>query len=179
MHEQRPPISSSQPNKGLSGVIKFVIVASIGIVFLMSALIAFVFYVGVAGPEIEVLAGTQVPTRYVDTIRNLGVLDRDEEIIFFYSDALVDITDGFYLLTDRKVVVYSTTYSEPAILIPFDDIQELNIEYDESFFTDSAIWITRTDGSAVSFPVSSEAGGDKRFYEALVERKERAVGSGR
>ena len=86
----------------------------------------------------------------------------------------MDITDGFYLLTDRKVVVYSTTYFEPAILIPFDDIQELSIEYDESFFTDSVVWITRADGSTVSFPVSSEGGGDKRFYKALVERKERA-----
>lgn len=179
MHEQRLPISDAPSSKGLSGVIKFFIVVGVGLSALMAMFVAFVFYVGVAGPEIEVLAGPQVQARFMDTIRATGVLESDEEIIFFYSDAVLDITTGFYLLTDRKVVVYSTAYSEPALLVPFGDIQELDIEYDEGFFTDSVVWVTRTDGSTVSFPLSSEGGGDRRFYEALAERQERAASSGR
>lgn len=127
-------------------------------------------YIGVMGPPIEVIAGAQVPQRFTGTIRDLGLLEADEEIVYFYSDALVDITAGFYLLTDRKVVVYSTLYEEPAILVPFGDISKLDVEFDDSFLTDSMIWITRKNDSTVSFPVSSEQGGDRQFYEALEAR---------
>lgn len=179
MQEQRLPISNAQPKNGLNGVIKFVIVSGVACMFLMGAFVSFVFYVGAAGPEIEVLAGAQVQARFMDTIRGTGVLASDEEVIFFYSDAILDITDGFYLLTNQKVVVYSTAYSKPALLVPFDEIEELSIEYDEGFFTDSVIWITCTDGTTVSFPVSSEGGGDRRFFEALAERHKEAVTSSR
>ena len=130
-----------------------------------------IVYVGIVTPPIEVLSGAQLPQRFASTIRDLGLLESDEQIIYFYSDAIIDITEGFYLLTDRKVVVYSTLYDEPAILVPFSDISKLDVEFDESFLTDSMIWITRENDSTVSFPVSSEKGGDKQFYEALEARE--------
>lgn len=146
------------------------IAGAVGFALLTGAFLVFIFYIGTAGVPVEVLAGAQLPTDYLETIRETGVLDDDEDVVFFYSDALMDIRDGFYLLTDRKVVVYSATYSDPAIPVPFDDIRDLEVEFDDSFLADSTVWITRSDGSTVSFPLSSERGGDKRFYEALEVR---------
>ena len=89
----------------------------------MGAVCATCLYVGTVGPDTKVLSGRQVPARFLAQIRELDLLEPNEQIQYFYSDALVNIEDGFYLLTDRKVVVYSRTYEEPAVLVPFCEIE--------------------------------------------------------
>ncbi len=142
----------------------------VGAVVLLGLLV----YIGTVGPDIKVLPGPQVPKRFVEKIDKLAVLEPDEQIRFFYSDALVDIEEGFYLLTDRKVVVYSNRFVEPAILVPFEEIESVEIAYDDSFWTDSQITLYLSDATYVYFPVSSEVGGDKLFHKALTESIEAA-----
>ncbi len=138
------------------------------VTFVVVVLLSLVIYVGIVGPDIEVVPGAQLPERFLSKIRALDLLEPGEQVKFFYSDALVNIEDGFYLFTERKVVVYKSEYEQPALILPFAEIKDMDIEFSEStFWEDSQVYLTLADNSVVSFPVSSESGGDKRFYEAL------------
>jgi hypothetical protein len=86
----------------------------------------------------------------------------------------MDIEEGFYLLTDRKVVVYSRRFEEPAILVPFDEIVEVEGDWSDDWLTDSQITLLLKDDTYVTFPASMEGGGDKRMYEALLKNVEAA-----
>jgi hypothetical protein len=126
------------------------------------------------GPDTKVLGGRQIPNRYVEQIQSLGILDPDEQIDYFYSDAMFNIEDGFYLLTDRRVVIYSRTFDEPAILVPYEEIEDVEGEFSNDWMQDSYILLTLKDGTGLSFPASPEVGGDRHVFDALKKRLEQA-----
>lgn len=136
---------------------------ALGCVALLSGLI----YIGTAGPDIEVVPGAQVRKSFVSKIQALDLLEPDEKLLFFYSDALVDIENGFYLLTDRKVVVYRKDYAQPKVIVPITGIRDMDASWSDSFWEDSRITLTLADDSQVWFPLSRENGGDKAFFDTL------------
>lgn len=90
-----------------------------------------------------------VRQQIVNTMRETLALDHDEELVYFYSDAMTDITEGFYFVS---VVVYSEQFGdEPLTIIPFDQIEEVTLDRDESFLVDSEITIVMTNGDVVTF----------------------------
>jgi hypothetical protein len=129
-----------------------------------------VMYIGEVAPETSIYTGRQVPKRYLSTVSDLKLLQEDEQIRYFYSDALLDIKDGLYFVTDRNLVIYSSEWEEPAEVMPLTDIIKLDVEYDESFFEDSTVYIETIQGMEISFPLSSEKGLDKKFVEAIREK---------
>ena len=134
------------------------------VTFVAVALIGLLAYAFIVGPDIEVVPGAQVPQRFLSKIRALDLLEPGERVRFFYSDAFINIEEGFYLFTDRKVIVYKKEYEQPAVVVPFSEIKDIDINFAESTWEDSQVYLTLADESVVSFPVSSEAGGEKRFY---------------
>ncbi len=141
------------------------IVVGFAIVLLCSG----VLYIGAVSPEKRVVSGAQLPTRFVDTIRQLELIDDDERIRLFYSDGLIGIKEGMYFVTDRQLVIYSESYEQPAIRIAFDQIKAIDAAYSDSWLSDSSVWVTLKDGAAYVFPLGMEAGGDRRFVETLRE----------
>lgn len=123
--------------------------------------------IGASGPGTEVVPGRQLKSKYVSFATDEGLLDPTEQIQYWYSDAFSDFTDGFYFFTDKKVVVYNKSWEEPAILMPFDSIQNITFHADPSFSEDSQLFLELKDGTFVNFPVSSENGGDQRFHKRL------------
>ena len=157
-----------EEGSGMSkGVKVFLSIVGGGAAVLIVGVLSLLVYIGAVGPKTFIISGQQMDKRFSSTIQDLGVLEEGEQIVFFYSDALIDIENGFYLLTDRKVLVYSAEWVEPAIPVAFSDIEDLDVVYDDSFFVDSQIMITLKNGDYVTFPVSSENGGDKKFFDAL------------
>ncbi|MCG8405611.1 MAG: hypothetical protein MI923_10480 [Phycisphaerales bacterium] len=177
---QAPHYSPAPPpprRTGLSPAAKVLIGVGIGVGVMVFVVFSILAYIGMKGPDTKVVPGRQLPARFVSEIQGLNLLEQREQIEFFYSDALMDIKDGFYLLTDRKVIIYSQYYyGDPAWVIPFSEIADLSVNYDDSFWADSLISITLTDETVATFPVSSEAGGDKRFYNALMKKWKAAQG---
>lgn len=139
------------------------VVLAVGILIILSSL----------GPEAEVISGKQLKAKYVSAIEDLGLLDTDEEILYWYSDALLDFMKGFYFFTNKKVVVYSSDFDNPAIIVFYLDILDINIEYNPSIFVDSQITLLLDDGTEVFFPVSSDNMGDEKFYNQLVSTWQR------
>ncbi len=137
---------------------------------------AFFMYVGAYGPETSVYPGDKVPSRFTDTMKEVGALEEGEEILFFYSDGFTDILDGFYFVSDQRVVIYSPLApGEPLTSISFDEIAELEIYRDESFLSDSEITLTLDNGEYVFVPVSSELGRDRKFFDAIIKRAPDAI----
>ena len=99
--------------------IKFIGLACAAVV---SASVIALFVVGSIAPDTAVYMGRQVPERFMTTIRSLGLLKEGEQIRYFYSDALFDINAGLYFVTDRNLVLYSSEWEDPEIIVPFDSI---------------------------------------------------------
>ncbi len=127
-------------------------------------------WIGIYGPDTAVYAGNSVPQRFILTMRDLGALDEDEQILYFYSDALSDIREGFCFVSDRKAAVYSRDVEPPLTVMHFDEIADVTLYRDDSFLVDSEIIVELNDGRPVSLSVSSETDGDVRFFEALRSR---------
>lgn len=130
-------------------------------------------YLGTYAPDTAVYTGNRIPADFLSTVKSVGALDDDEKILFFYSDAITDIRDGFYFVSDQKVVIYAQQKGDSALnKISFDQIADHDLYRDESFFEDSEITLRLKDGQVLSFPVSSEHDRDQKFFDAIVERVE-------
>lgn len=125
--------------------------------------------IGTLAPETSVYHGHRLPKKYKDEIRSLDLLEPGEEIAYFYTDSFLDIKEGFYYVSDRHLVIYSNQWEEPASIIDFEDIIYLDATYDDSFLNDSYIEVS-TDSMDYWFPVSSEKGLDKTFFNYIKER---------
>ncbi|MDG2384110.1 MAG: hypothetical protein P8N76_20740 [Pirellulaceae bacterium] len=139
-----------------------------GVVLLGFSWLAFV---GIYGPETWVYRGNQVPPRFVRIMSDVGALEEQEKIIFFYSDAMTNIRDGFYFVSDKKVVVYSNAIQpDPLTIIEFEQIEDVTLDRSETVFSDSEINVYAREGWSIWFPVSSEFDRDEEFFEAISQR---------
>lgn len=158
-----------EPKRGLQWWAWLLIIGA-GVLFLScTGILAFVIHIGSVGPETKIYAGNEVPARFTDTMKQLQVLEPGEQIRYFYSDALKDIKQGFYFVSDRKVVVYIESAAKPTTVVKFDQIADAEISPSDSTWVDGSITLTLKDGTIVGFPVSSEQGRDKLFFKAIQE----------
>ena len=165
------PITPPQPPKPPTSTAgKWLIVSGLVFGTVLLTLTGTCFYFLAVTPEDRVITGPQIPSEYIAQIRALGILDPDERIDFFSSDGWWNIEEGFYLLTDRNVVIYSRAAEVPAILVPFNQIIDIEAEFSSTWTSDTWITLTLTNATYVSFPISAEAGGDRRMYDALKSR---------
>jgi hypothetical protein len=111
-----------------------------------------------------------MPKEFVEEIRSLNLLENNEKIKYFYSDGFYDIKEGFYFVTDQKLVAYNESWEEPEIIVFFNEIVSLDVEYNDSFYEDSYIMLETKDGMELDFPVSSERKRDKDFYNYLLKK---------
>lgn len=145
----------------------FAVVAVLGCAGILGA----IAYLGTYAPETAVYTGNRVPSRFRDVAVEVGALDEDETILFFYSDAVLNVRNGFYFVSDKKVAIYlPEAGDEPLTTIAFDQIVDLDFSPSDSFFFDSEITLYLDDGRVISFPVSSDHGRDWQFFEAIQQR---------
>ncbi len=149
---------------GIGGVLCFIC---------CGGMIAVIAYIGVTSPETSVYTGNQVPSRFLDTAKEVGALDANEKVRYFYSDSLFDIREGFYFVSDKKVVIYIEDGREsPLTAIPFSEIADAQLSRDESFFMDSQITLETNHGEFIAFPVSSEFDRDQSFFDVIQDEIE-------
>lgn len=136
----------------------------------VAALFGVLIYIGVNSPGTAVIPGRQLKSKFVKQINQLGVLEPGEQIEYFYSDAMIGIEDGFYLVTDRAVILYSRNWTPPVIRVDYADIRDTSTSFSTSWFIDSVMVLTLDDGTVISVPAATENGGDKRMYDAIDAR---------
>ncbi|MCA8980719.1 MAG: hypothetical protein H6831_16200 [Planctomycetes bacterium] len=132
-------------------------------------------YIGTMTPGTAVQPGEKVRKSFVAEMRELGVLEPDEELRYFYSDGLLSLREGCYVLTDRALVVFVEEEIDPPMRLLFDQILRIECTYSDEFLYDSSVFVHYADeesedeelASWVYVPLSTERGGDRRFLEAL------------
>lgn len=124
-------------------------------------------------PSTQVVSGSTMWARDVEFLRSAGLLEPDEEVVYFYSQDLFDIKNDGNMLTDRKVVSYWKDAESAEFLAEvavYQDIQDVETTYSESFMEDTVITVHRFDGSSFILVVSAEDGRDKLFVDELESR---------
>ncbi len=141
--------------------------AGLGISCVLIIIFVYLAIIGTYGPTTEVVPGKLLKKQYAEFAQEQNLIENNEEIIYWYSDAFSDFKNGFYFFTKKKVVMYSNDWEEPAFILPYFLIKEIKFDQNPSVFEDSRITIMLSDSSEVYFPVSSENDGDRKFYESL------------
>lgn len=160
--------AQAQPQRSGKEIMKkTLMIIGVALLALILALIISLMVIGSMGPDTSVYPGPQIPSKFMTTIRSLNLLQEDEKIRYFYSDALIDIRKGFYFVTDQNLVLYSSEWEPPEIIIPLDTITAIDPVYDDSFFMDTFVLVSTSSGDDFSFPVSSEQGLDRKFIDAI------------
>ena len=118
-------------------------------------------YLSTRVPGAAVIPGEQLADRFLARVQELGVLEEGERIQFFYSDGVFDMEEGFYILTDRKVIIYKREDDPQAMRISFSQIEDLEVVYLDSYWEDSMVIIALKDDTLQSSPPSTE---DKIYY---------------
>lgn len=171
VYNYRVKIGEIQPKTG-RGIKRYLAIGGLTVLGL-----GFIFLIFMAeySPSTEVVPGQVLKREYMEFMRQEGLISLQEKVDYWYSDAFLDFREGFYCITDEKVVLYSSEWVEPAILIPYSEIADIEYYFSDSIYEDSAIVLFLNDSSVLSFPVSSENSGDKRFVEKMLEHWQNQV----
>ena len=140
---------------------------SIIIISLLLSALAIFAYVVKDGPETYVYLGKQTPKEFKQSINGLSLLEKDENIQFFYSDAIIDIQDGMYIITDKKIVLYSREWETPKPSIPYEQIGRIEVHYSTSWDEDTWVFLSDLEGQPLDFPLSPEKGTDQKVLNYI------------
>ena len=121
-------------------------------------------------PDIVAKPVGKIPARQIRQLVQMGVVRPDEKVLFFYSSATFSIRGDGNLFTDQRVISYQQSDGQlESYDAKYEDIASIKFEPGGSNWLDSTIVITLDDGSWFVLYVSTEANGDKLFYEKLTE----------
>lgn len=121
-------------------------------------------------PDPAVVPGVDMRESTLRKLRQNGILEPEEEIVYFYSMGMFSFLADGNFFTEARVVSYSDLrgerYYEWAY---FEDIVEIGVEFSTTSWDPSVIMINAQPGHAFMLMVSTEGKKDQLFYDALVE----------
>lgn len=151
----------------------------LGLPFVVAVAMVLLFGIGIeAGflPDSRARAGSELPSSVVEELRELGIVDADEPVLFFYSGAMLSIAGDGNLFTDRRVISYQTLEGRLHVYeASWDEIEEIEFDDTDSWLEDSTITVQRKDGDWFLLIVANESRGDDAFYRELRDTWQRAV----
>lgn len=155
------PVSSFHPSNLVAYLLG-------GPLFALAALSAIGYFPGTA-----VTTGDQLWDRDKAYLVEANILGPDEEIIYFYSLGVFSIAEDGQFISDEYVTTYfqdpedGETYMDFAA---YENIDDIEVAWSESFFEDTVVTVTDTDGFEFQLWLSAENDGDHTFVDALNER---------
>lgn len=130
-----------------------------------------------SAPEARIYRGRDVPVRFTRAVVEMGALEPDEELLYFYyPDDTFGIDGGFAFVSDRKLAVYlgdevgSDGEGLTLTLIAFDQIESAELERDASLTVHSTLFLVLKSGAELQFSLPSEKYLDMAFHEEILDR---------
>jgi hypothetical protein len=124
-------------------------------------------------PPTQVIPGARLWAHDRAFLEAEGVVEPGEEILHFYSEAILSIRDEGALASDRAVVSYGAALEDGARWrerAAYDEIREVRSDPAGALDGWTTVTVVRTDGTEFSFDLSTEIDGHRRFVAELEER---------
>ena len=124
-------------------------------------------------PSGAVIKGYQLPRWDKKFMQRLGLLQRDAQLLYFYSDALIFTRHDGNGVSDRNVFSYWYDSESDKVLVKFadfKDIDDISVNYAESDDDNTVITIKPKSGSTFILYASGEKGRDRLFVQAIEDR---------
>ncbi len=122
-------------------------------------------------PYSQVVAGDKLPEHQIQTLVEHAILDKDDEIEFFYSEGVYSVALGGQFLTPSKLVIYEELDGELSVFdIPCPQIDSVELVVQGGFFEDSLYRVNgkpNSDWTHFFLYLSVENGGDQLFIDRL------------
>lgn len=128
-------------------------------------------------PDTAAIPGEALPAATRDLLVAEGLIEPDEQVLYFYSGGFLSLREDGNLFTDRRVISYSEDEDGDELVVEqasYPEIADVQVLYGEGFLADSEVTIVRHDGDSFWLRVCNDEGHDRRFVERLVETWERA-----
>ena len=141
--------------------------AGAGLVFLAFAAFAVALEIGYF-PGTVAVAGEDLPDFVVSLLREEGVLEPEESVLYYYSGGLIDYMEDGNLCTDRRVISYFTSAEELYVeSTAYADIVRLEVDPADGWMSDATLHVEARTGEVITLYVAGEDGGDEAFEAAL------------
>lgn len=122
----------------------------------------------------------KIHPRQLKQLVQMGVIEPDENVLYFYSGAMFSIRGDGNLFTGQRVISYQENEGQLEINdATYSDIASLDYEPSDSWMDDSTIIVTLDDESWFVLYVSRESNSDKTFFEKLTETWKKRTTLGR
>lgn len=123
-------------------------------------------------PNEAVIKGNRILEYNIKFMQRRGILNPGDKLDYFYSDALLFISDDGNGFTQRHVFSYwkgdnDSLEKEQAL---YSEIQDVKVEWSAEFGENSIVTIVRKDGSEFLLFLSNTDRKDKVFVKALKKR---------
>ena len=125
-------------------------------------------------PDANALPKGKLHPRVITQLRELEIIESDEEVQFFYSAALFSIEADGNLFTDKRAISYQKTDEQLELYsATYQEIASLEFNQSDTWVDDSTIVVTKEDGEWFALIVSTGAQGDELFFKLLEETWQR------
>ena len=121
-----------------------------------------------------VVSGNKVLSHNIKFMQRKGIMDTNDNLIYFYSGAFLNIHDDGNGITDRHVFSYwkddngDFNYETAR----FDEIKDIKTTFAKSWGDDTVIDIIKNDDTKFLLFISSTSKKDRLFVNALMDRWE-------
>lgn len=123
-------------------------------------------------PSESVVEGDRLLNRDIKFMQRKGILNPSDEVIYFYSDAFLNIRDDGNGFSERHVFSYwlddQDEFNQETV--EFDEIADIKVSWSESFDENTTVEVFRGDKSKLLLFLSATDGKDKLFVKALKSR---------
>ncbi|TNE57926.1 MAG: hypothetical protein EP340_07075 [Alphaproteobacteria bacterium] len=122
-------------------------------------------------PATYVQAGDELSQKNIDVLMANNIIEKGDEIEYFYSEGLFSILEGGQLLVQDRVIVYTQNEAEGVDIyeILYDNIESIELLSSGSIFSDAEYRVIGSRGEEwVVLWLSTEDEGDHKFLSALL-----------
>tara|TARA_B110000093_G_C12840157_1_gene354888 strand:- start:7 stop:888 length:882 start_codon:yes stop_codon:yes gene_type:complete len=166
-------IQEEQKTFKLPKWIKYFLIPFVSFIFVI--LVCFTIFLEIGYlPSTKVVSGNDLPQRQKTTLINNSIINKNDDILYFYSEGFLSILDGGQLITQDSLISYQK--DEDHLLqiweMKLNNIKNIELQEDGSTFSDSVYKIVGNDQSEYDFLIillSNENGGDTSFIDELTK----------
>ena len=121
----------------------------------------------------NVMTGDEVTQDYKNILIDNGIINKDEKIVYFYSEAFSNILDAGNLLMEDRVISYETVDQQLSLYSSdYESIEYAMIDTKGGLLSDTYIYILTKEGDSFYLLATVENDGDVVMFDFLQKQIE-------